>query len=284
MIDEIDLANTRTKRDKLRTILAGLKKVAVAFSGGVDSTFLLFEAVAVLGDDAIAVTAQSPAMPGNDLELADSITRLLHVRHITIPTLELSIPELRANPPDRCYLCKRYLFSEIMAKAATTDTVHVIEGSNWDDRNDYRPGRKALRELQILSPMMDVRLTKPEIRRLAMEAGLPNWDKPAAACLYSRIPYGEEITPERVQRIHAAEQVLLDLGIRMVRVRDHARDIARIEVLSEDIARLAADPVREHIASRFLELGYRFVTLDLAGYQTGSLNSLLPERDVKGCV
>ncbi len=267
------------KQAALRRRLAELTHVLIAFSGGVDSAYLLAEAAHVLGKSAKAALINSPALPRADFQQARQLAQQFGTQLFILNTSELSIPEIRKNTSQRCYFCKLHLFEELEKLAQSiTEPVVIIEGSNWDDRDDYRPGLQALAEKNIISPLMEVRLTKSEIRFLSREMGLPTYNKPAAACLYSRIPYGETITAQRVQRVEAAETAIRNLGFRQVRVRDHAGKLARIEIPADDIPRLLAAEIREKILTALKHAGYLYVTLDIQGYRTGSMNEALKDR------
>jgi uncharacterized protein len=248
--------------------------VLVAFSGGVDSSVLLTAARDALGEAVLAVTAVSPTFPRQDLQYARIISSRLGARWIIVETDELNDPRFRANPPNRCYFCKAKLFSLFLNKAREEALPIVIEGTNADDLSDFRPGLAALRELGIRSPFLELGIGKREIRKLANNMGLDNWDKPSSACLASRIPYGEEITGERLNRIAETEALLGEMGFTQVRVRDHG-SLARIELPAEDINRLLAPRLRENIVEACKGAGYTFVSLDLQGYRTGSLNEVL---------
>lgn len=261
------------KYAKLIELLRSMHGVVVAYSGGADSTLLLAAAHEALGEQVLAVTAHSPALPEDEGKEAERIARSLGARHIAIETPELELPEYRRNQPDRCYHCKRLLFQMLREIANHEGFAEVIEGSNSDDLRDYRPGRGAIAELGIRSPLVEVGLTKDEIRHLSRAKELPTWNKPARACLASRVPYGEEITAERLSRIDRAERLIRELGARQVRVRDHG-PLARVEVAPDEIERIVADDVRERLASGLKALGWTFVTLDLEGYRVGSLNEL----------
>ena len=249
----------------------------MAFSSGVDSTFLLRVAHEELGERVVAATAHSRTFPRRELDEAVAFCRAEGIRHEVIESEELDIPGFAENPPDRCYHCKRELFGKLLAFAREKDLAAVLEGSNIDDDGDYRPGRRAIRELGILSPLHEVGLTKAEIRALSREMGLPTSEKPSFACLASRFPYGERITAAGLERVEKAEQWLLDagLGLTQLRVRAHG-DMARIEVPPADVPRLAARAAE--IAVGFKKLGFAYTTLDLQGYRTGSLNEVLHEN------
>jgi pyridinium-3,5-biscarboxylic acid mononucleotide sulfurtransferase len=257
---------------RLREILAGLGSVAVAYSGGTDSAFVLAVAHATLGERALALTADSPSVPRAELEVARAVAAGFGVQHVILPTAELDDPAYRANTPDRCYFCKSNYLDELLAYASANGYPYLVDGANADDFGDYRPGQKAARERGVRSPLQEVGLTKAEIRALARERGLPNWDKPAAACLASRIPYGAPVTAEALAQIEAAEGHLHRLGFRQVRVRHHGT-VARLEVESAELAR--AIELRETIVPALQEAGFTYVTLDLAGFRSGSMNLTL---------
>ena len=260
----------------LKKLLREMDGAVVAFSSGVDSTFLLRVAHEVLGARVIAATIRSHTFPERELDEAVAFCRAEGVRHEIIDSEELDIPGFADNPPDRCYHCKRELFSRLLAFAHANGLAAVLEGSNIDDDGDYRPGRRAIKELGIRSPLHEAGLSKAEIRALSREMGLPTSDKPSFACLASRFPYGERITAGALVRVERAEQWLLDagLGLKQLRVRSHG-DLARIEVPRDAIPRLAARAAE--IAAALKELGFSYVALDLLGYRTGSMNETLPE-------
>jgi uncharacterized protein len=264
----------KDKVDKLVSILKEMGNVLVAFSGGVDSTFLLKTARDALGDAVLAVTASSDIHASHELEEAKQLAASLGVKHIVVQSDEMTDETFLANPPDRCYHCKKRLFLKLIDLAKENAIPFVIDGSNKDDRNDIRPGVKALRELGIRSPLEEAGLVKADIRALSKEAELPTWDRPALACLASRIPYGTRITRELLIKIDEGEAFLRHLGFVQVRLRDHGA-IARIELLPEDRKVLIEDSLVNEIVQKIKSLGYRYVTLDLEGYRTGSLNEVL---------
>lgn len=262
------------KKQKLENYLRELGSLAVAFSSGVDSTFLLKVAKDVLGDKAIAVTAKSCSFPGRELDEATAFCEKEGIRQIVIESGELDIDGFRQNPKNRCYICKRELFTKIIRTAQENGIEYVAEGSNMDDNGDYRPGLMAVAELGVKSPLRYAELTKEEIRELSKEMGLPTWDKPSFACLASRFVYGETISEEKLHMVDQAEQLLLDLGFRQMRVRIHG-NIARIEVLPEEIGKLTEEPIRTKVYTTLKALGFAYVTMDLSGYRTGSMNETL---------
>ena len=263
--------DTENKFLKLKNNLREKGKVVVAFSGGVDSTFLLKAAKDVLGNNVLAVTAESEAQLVDEMEATKRIAAQIGVEHIFVKTNELDDKEFTANPVNRCYLCKSKIYCEIRKVADNRNIKFIVEGSNADDLNDYRPGLKALSELSIFSPLKDARLTKSEIRSLSKQLDLPTWDKPALACLASRIPYGSEITIDKLRRIDKAESFLKENGFKQVRVRDHST-IARIEIEPDKFEKFFAGRFNLIAAEKFKELGYDYITLDVEGYRTGSMN------------
>ena len=260
------------KLQVLKDYLKSLKSVAVAFSSGVDSTFLLKTAKDVLGDNVIAVTISSYSFPKRELNQAIEFCKKENIKQVIIHLEELEIDGFSQNPPNRCYLCKKELFRKIIDVASENEIENVVEGSNIDDKGDYRPGMEALKELAIKSPLRYANLTKEEIRILSKQMNLPTWDKPSFACLASRFPYGEEITKEKLNMVDKAEQCLFDFGFTQSRVRIH-NNIARIEIMPDEFTKLLN--VREKVVFALKEYGFIYVTMDLTGYRTGSMNETL---------
>lgn len=267
------------KAAALNRLLDELPTLIVAYSGGVDSAYLAWAATQVLGDRALCVTADSPSYPERHRDLATRIARDFGINHEIIRTDEMSRPEYRANAGDRCYHCKQELYGQLTALARRRGIAAITDGSNADDRGDYRPGRKAAREFGVRSLLDDVGLTKAEIRELSREAGLPTWDEPASACLSSRIPYFSEVTDEKLRMIERAEQVLRDLGFRVCRVRHHDT-VARLEIAREEIARAMEPEIADRLDRELRAIGYHHVAVDLRGYRLGSLNDGLRLRTV----
>lgn len=267
----------KSKLTKLEDYIRDLGSLAVGYSGGVDSSFLLAVAHDVLDDRTIAVTAVDPSIPQRELDEAERFCKDRGIRQILCDVDPLRIEEYRKNGPDRCYHCKRMIFSEIKKTAKDNGIDYVAEGSNTDDLGDYRPGLRAVEELSITSPLRAAGLSKSDIRELSREMGLPTWSKPAYACLASRFVYGEEITKEKLHMIDLAEQFLIENGFPEERVRMHG-NIARIEVPAKDITRLAADNIRSRVYDRFKEIGFAFVTLDMHGYRLGSMNDTIKDN------
>ncbi len=270
----MDQQKHREKSEALKEILQNMGSVAVAFSGGVDSTFLLKTAHDVLGDNAVAVTAKAASFPERETGEADDFCKKEGIRQLVFAFDELAVKGFAQNPENRCYLCKRELLGGIVKMARENGLVYVAEGSNVDDCGDYRPGLKAVAELGVKSPLREAGLSKAEIRALSREMGLPTWEKPSFACLASRFVYGETITREKLSMVDRAEQLLLDLGFGQVRVRIH-KDLARIEVLPQDVGKVVAEENRVKIAAELKAIGFSYVAVDLQGYRTGSMNEIM---------
>ena len=262
------------KKQRLENYLRELGSVAIAFSSGVDSTFLLKVSHDVLVDKAIAVTAHSCSFPVRELNETKAFCESEGIEHIIVESEELSIEGFSQNPKNRCYLCKHELFTKIKDIAKERGIAYVAEGSNMDDNGDYRPGLIAVAELDVKSPLREAKLTKSEIRELSKEMGLPTWDKPSFACLSSRFVYGETITEEKLSMVDRAEQRLLDLGFKQVRVRIHG-NMARIEIEPSEFERIIKPDIAEPLTEYLNELGFLYVTLDLNGYKMGSMNKVL---------
>ncbi len=265
---------TQKKLDKLKQYFDKLGKVAIAYSGGVDSTFMLKVAHDVLGDRAIAVTAKALVFPERESQGAEMFCKAEGIRHYFIPFKPLKVEGFAQNPPDRCYLCKKAMFCEVLHIAEEQGIYNVAEGSNMDDLLDYRPGMKAVSEMGILSPLREAGLIKAEIRELSKDLGLATWEKPSFACLASRFVYGETITEEKIFMVDKAEQMLFDMGFHQMRVRMHGQ-MARIEVPVEAFSILLKEENRDKILEMLKQIGFAYVTMDLAGYRPGSMNETL---------
>jgi uncharacterized protein len=265
------------KRQRLESILEAMESVLVAFSGGVDSAFLAYEAHRVLGGKALAVTGESPSYPRYQRKMAEQIVADFGIPHICVETLEMDSEAYRSNSSDRCFHCKNELFTRLKGVASARGFRHVADGSNADDRGDYRPGRRAAKMLGVRSPLDEAGLTKEEIRHLSRRAGLPTADEPASACLSSRIPYLIPITVEKLQIVEKGEEALRSLGFRHFRVRHHD-NLARLEFAREELPRALEPEMVPRLVEAFKALGYTYVTVDLEGYRTGSLNEALPSK------
>ena len=261
------------KLQELKKYLTNLKRVAIAYSSGVDSTFLLKVSHEILKDNVVAITARSCSFPKRELDEAVKFCRENSIKHIIVDSEELEIEGFKNNPPNRCYLCKKELFSKIKQIAKENNIENIIEGSNIDDEGDYRPGMIAIKELDIKSPLKELGFTKKEIREFSKNLGLKTASKQSFACLSSRFPYGEEITKEKLNMVDKSEQFLLDLGFNQLRVRIHGNNLARIEVLPEEFEKLILN--RKDIVTKLKEIGFKYISMDIEGYRTGSMNETL---------
>jgi len=268
------MEETEIKESRLLEQLRQVPSLVVAYSGGVDSAYLAYAAHQALGDRMLAVTALSASYSERDRQEAQAVVARFNLPHEFITTDELSNPAYRANNPDRCYFCKDELFDKLDELVTQRGFAAVAYGVNVDDQGDWRPGQRAAREHKVLTPLLDAGLTKAEIRELARRADVPVWNRPASACLSSRIAYGIEVTPERLAIVEKGEEALRALGFRQFRVRYH-EDLARIEIASEELPRALDPAMARKFVEVFKELGFKFVTLDLEGYRTGSLNTHL---------
>lgn len=271
----METADLTTKRDHLLDVLRGIGRTAVAFSGGIDSTVVAKAAHLALGANAVAVTADSPSVPRAEIADARRLAEQIGIRHLVVPTAEFADANYVRNDGARCYFCKSELYARIETLLPGLDVDVICSGANLDDQGDYRPGLKAAAEHGVRHPLQEAGFTKADVRALALAWGLPTWDKPASPCLSSRLAPGVEVTPERTARIEAAEEYLHGLGLRECRVRLHEGELARVEIPASELVRFAAPEVRDGLVRRLKELGFRFVTLDLEGFRSGSLNTLV---------
>jgi uncharacterized protein len=269
-------ASIEQKYSALRHLVEGMGSVCIGYSGGVDSTLLLAVSVQMLGQRALAVIGRSATYPTREYEEAIALAGRIGARYLSVDTEETDILKFRENPPDRCYFCKTELFGKLEEIARRENIGWIADGTITDDVGDFRPGMKAKREHSVRSPLLEAGFSKAEVRALSKHLGLPTWDKPSFACLSSRFPYGMEITRENLQRVDRAETLLRDLRFRTFRVRFHDERTARLELGTEEIAAMVDAGVRERIVSGFKALGFTYVTLDLQGYRTGSMNEVLP--------
>jgi uncharacterized protein len=269
------MSELNAKRDRLLELIRGYGTCAVAFSGGIDSTVVAKAAQLALGDSAVAVTGTSASLAAGELEEARELATLIGIRHEVFATDEFANPDYLRNDSDRCYHCKTELYTQIDGMAERLNVAVVLNGANLDDLGDYRPGMKAAGEHRVASPLAECGFRKSDVRALAADWGLPIWDKPATPCLSSRVAYGEQVTPERLAMVDSAEQFLRELGLRTLRVRYHKGDMARLEVPLEALAKICEPGVREALVTRFKTLGFKYVTLDLEGFRSGSLNALV---------
>jgi pyridinium-3,5-biscarboxylic acid mononucleotide sulfurtransferase len=269
------------KRERLLDVLRGYGSCAVAFSGGVDSAVVAQAARLALGDSALAVTGTSDSLATGELAAAQDLARHIGIRHEVISTEEFSNPAYQRNSPDRCYHCKTELYTRLEGMTERLGVQVIVNGANWDDRGDHRPGMSAASQHAVRSPLIECQLTKDDVRRLAAAWLLPVWDKPASPCLSSRVAYGEAVTPERVAMIDQAEQFLRRQGLRELRVRYHGGDLARIEVPLHELGRLAEPTLRAALVAHLRSLGFKYITLDLEGFRSGSLNQVIPAEELR---
>jgi pyridinium-3,5-biscarboxylic acid mononucleotide sulfurtransferase len=275
-------AELQTKYDSLKALLREMGTVAIGFSGGIDSTLLIKVATEVLGDNALAVIGRSETYPTREFEEAIQLANSFGARYRVVDTEETDNLKFRENPPDRCYFCKSELFGKLNAIAEEERIQWVADGTIMDDLGDFRPGMRAKSEQKVRSPLLEAGFSKADVRTLSRELGIPTWDKPSFACLSSRFPYGHGITKENLSKIDAAETFMRDLGFRFFRVRHHDDKTARLEIGPQEFSRLFDNALRENIVASFKKLGFAYVTLDLQGYRTGSMNEVLSEEEKNG--
>ena len=265
------------KQQLLKSNLKSMESVLVAFSGGVDSTLVLAVAHSVLGKNVLAVTAQSPSLPKRELSATVDLANQIGVEHLIIQTNEMSSQNYKKNPIDRCYYCKSELYSKLEKIAEDKNLNHIVNGINLDDMGDHRPGIGAAHEADVKSPLCDANFSKQDVRDYSLKLGLSTWDKPAMACLSSRIPYGQEVTEKKLSMIEQAEDILLAMGFKQMRVRHHG-DIARIELCKEDISRFFSQDLADTVQRKFQDIGFGFTTVDIAGFKSGRLNETIDQK------
>ena len=273
----LDSAALASKQEKLLGLLRAMDRVLVAYSGGTDSAYLAWAAKQALGDNAIAITADSPSVPRSHMRDAAALTHDFGIRHEIIQTLEFENPEYAANNPDRCFYCKDELFRRMEELASRFPGQTIVYGVNTDDLGDYRPGQKAAKIHEVKAPLVEAGLSKAEIRELSRLAGLPTWDRPAAACLSSRVAYGTPVTVENIQQVETAEEAMKALGFRQFRVRYHSDELVRVEIARDEMPKALSLEMFEKISSSLKTLGFKYVTLDMQGYRQGSMNEVLTE-------
>ena len=266
----------QSKEERLRQLFRELESVIVAYSGGVDSSYVAYVANEELGPRAVCITGQSASLPAYQREEMDRVVNQFGFRHEIIQTEELDNPDYRANNSDRCFFCKDELYMKLEAVARSRGIQHIVDGSTTDDLHDYRPGRQAATQHAVRSPLIEAGLNKSEVRELSRKAGLPTWDKPASPCLSSRIAYGTTVTIERLSKVDRGEGILRELGFREFRVRHHDQ-LVRLEIAPAELDRVLRREVIDEVAKRFRELGFKYVTLDLHGFRSGSMNEVLTE-------
>ena len=271
----LDSAALQSKQEKLLTLLHAMGRVLVAYSGGTDSAYLAWAAKQALGDNAVAVTADSPSVPRSHMRDASALTKDFGIRHEIIQTLEFENPEYAANNPDRCFYCKDELFRRMEELASRFPGQTIVYGVNTDDLGDYRPGQKAAKLHEVKAPLVEAGLSKVEIRELSRLAGLPTWDRPAAACLSSRVAYGTQVTVENIQLVETAEEALKALGFRQFRVRYHSDELVRVEIARDEMPRALSLVMFDQISGALKKLGFKYVTLDMQGYRQGAMNEVL---------